>query len=382
MPVHATKHTDGSRTITSFELVNEDGTLSARVMELGATLTHFVATTAAGAKTDIVLGFDDPFEYERVGRNQNPYFGCVVGRSCNRTALGKFALGGKQFELATNNGPNALHGGLEGFDKRVWAGEVVSQSPPTVVMRLESPDGDQGYPGTVDVAATFSLAGGDLAITLEATLRAGTAPQTLVNLTVHPYFNLDGVSTVHDHLVEMPGVAAFLELSPTQIPTGRVIESRQSHPATETLAAGALSFPAGAPKSIASSLAGVNEFRGIDHFFVRSPGAAALQRGTEPPADWAAAPLATVSSPHSGLALTLFSDAPGFQVYTANWLDGSLAAKTSTQPAGAVYGAYSAFCLEPSAPPDSINNSEWAHLVTLDAGKTWRQHLVFRVSRV
>ncbi|KAI8928399.1 galactose mutarotase-like domain-containing protein [Entophlyctis helioformis] len=364
MPVQVTTHTstDGAQTILSYELTNDSGTLSARVIDYGATLTHLVATTRAGDKRDIVLGFDDPFDVVKVGQKQNPYFGSLVGRSCNRTAHGKFTLNATEYTLPVNNGPNALHGGIVGFDKRFWSSRIVSQSPPRIALTLTSLDGDQGYPGTLHVTVEYTLTATDLDITYAAALDADTPAglRTYVNLTSHPYFNLDGchVPTVHDTQIAMPGVAGHLALDNHQIPTGEMVPfSSPTHTAHDFRAA----------KPVSADLHAVQQFRGYDHYYIRASAA-----------DPSLALLAVAESKTSGLSLSLLTTAAGFQFYTGNWLDGGIGGK-ATQPGGTTYGAYAGFCMEPSAPPNGINNPAYASLVTIGAGETWSQRAVYRI---
>jgi len=174
------------------ELYNlSEGDITASISTLGATLVSLKTPDKDGRIEDIVLGFDTPQEYAQPG----PYFGCVVGRVANRIARGKFSLDGKEYTLAINNGPNHLHGGLVGFDKRIWTAEKVDGS---VRFSMTSADMEEGYPGALTVTATYSLSGGNLRLDMEA---RSTAP-TPVNLTNHSYFNLGGHSSgsILDHV--------------------------------------------------------------------------------------------------------------------------------------------------------------------------------------
>lgn len=209
--------------VDQYTLTNQNKTLTVKVLNYGATLSHILTPDKTGQIRDVVLGFDDFASYQSPS---NRYFGAVVGRFANRIGHGKFELDGKEYTLATNNGPNALHGGLRGFDKQLWDVEVVSQHPASLRLSLESPDGDQGYPGTLINHVTYTVRD-DATLTIEyhATLASDQVKPTIVNLTNHTYFNLAGVAldptVLNTHITMSDNVRGFLELNDTGVPTGK-----------------------------------------------------------------------------------------------------------------------------------------------------------------
>ncbi len=199
-----------------YTLTNRNGVI-AKVMTYGATLTELLVPDKAGTPGNIVLGFDTIEPYLA----GVPYFGCTVGRVGNRIAKGAFTLNGKTYKLATNNGPNHLHGGLKGFDKVVWKAEVVpSSGGQAVKFTYRSPDGEEGYPGNLDVAVVYTLTDAN---ELRLDYTATTDKATPVNLTNHSYFNLagDGAGTILDHLM-MIAADEMTPVDDTLIPTGKL----------------------------------------------------------------------------------------------------------------------------------------------------------------
>ncbi|KAJ1552755.1 hypothetical protein HK405_010146 [Cladochytrium tenue] len=378
-------------------VAGEQRSIEARVRPRGATLSHLLVDGVV----DVVQGFDTLEEQLRVEKAQNPYYS-TIGRVCNRIANGKFTLPysasgePREFQIPINNGPNALHGGPEGFDKRDWS--VVERSASSVTLRLESPDGDQGFPWGV-VATVRYVAEGGVRLRIEYGVELAEASPahavTVANLTTHSYFNLGGFrradgdgAAAHSLVMDPATVEGYLELSDAQVPTWRVV-------ATPAELAGkqAMSFTGGVPVDLGARLvaggatalaaAGFNEdagevfrFRGYDHFYL-------LRRASGGPRS--VVPAATLTHRASGLAMRVSTDAAGFQMYTANWLDGSLSAKASTQggAAGVTYGAYSAVCVEASAPPDAVNstNPEWRDQVLVRKDKPWSQVTEFEFVR-
>jgi aldose 1-epimerase len=337
------KTADGTP-IEVYTLTNGKG-MTARVMTYGATLTELDVPDKTGKSADVVLGFDDLKGYLA----GHPYFGATVGRVANRIAKAKFTLDGKEYKLAANNGPNSLHGGARGFDKVVWKANIVETSPnPSVRFTYRSPDGEEGYPGNLDVAVTYTLtADNALRLTYEAT----TDKATPVNLTNHSYFNLAGPAsgTILDHELTIdadkhtPGDA-------TLIPTGK-IEPVKGTPLDFTTAT-----PIG--KRI-GELKG--EPGGYDHNYVLNP-----HKGL--------ARAAVVRDPKSGRVMEVLTTEPGLQFYTGNFLDGTLKGK-----GGTVYKKNQAFCLETQHFPDSVNHPEFPSTI-LTPGKTYKHETVYRFS--
>jgi aldose 1-epimerase len=276
---------------------------------------------------------------------KNPYFGAIIGRSCNRTAKGSFQLNNLQYQLPVNNGPNSLHGGIQGFDKMFWKAQIIDSSP-MVQFELTSEDGEEGYPGKVQVRVTFSIRDDILFIESQVDLLDGPK-ETYVNLTSHPYFNLSGKSTIEDHIVDMKGVTGVLECDDTQIPTGKVLTAA-SNPEMFLNR-----------ESIGSKLPLVQQFRGYDHYY--------LANGK---------PFITITCPQNGLSLDVWSDCAGFQFYTSNWVEEQ---PSKSLHACGKYLQYSAVCIEPSQPPNSINIPEYRDSVIVTVEKPWKHSISYKL---
>lgn len=339
----------------SLYVLEVPGGWRAEITDFGAILVRMLVPTAGAEAVDVVLGFDSLAGY--VGKH--PYFGATCGRVANRIAGGTFALDGRRYTLATNNGPSHLHGGLVGFDKKLWkATPWLSQRGPAVDFETISPDGDEGYPGAVTARVTYTLTpDGELWIEMTAT----TDAPTIVNLAHHSYWNLAGqaAGTIHGH--ELSVVAdAYLPTDADGIPTGVLapvadtpfdLRPERPRPALLGDAIAAL------PPSTDGRQPG-----GLDNNFV--------VRGWRP--DGGLRSVAVLRDPASGRSLELLTDQPGVQVYTGNSLDGSLTGK-----GGAVYGKQAAVCLETQRYPDSIHRPDWP-TVRLDPGQTYRHTMVHR----
>ena len=334
----------------------------ATVTDYGAILTSFLVPPAAddpaGEPVDVVLGFDSLAGYLA----GHPYFGAICGRCSNRIAAGTFELAGKTYRLATNNNANHLHGGLEGFDKKLWkATPQVTDKGPAVAFELVSPAGEEGYPGRLVATATYTLTpAGELIIEMSAT----TDAPTIVNLVHHSYWNLAGqaAGSIKDHELAVEA-DRYLPVDSGGIPTGAFAPvegtSFDFRPERQPWArcGGAIETlpPAAAPGTP----------RGVDHAYVL--------RGWQPDGELRRA--ATLRDPNSGRTLEILTDQPSIQVYMGNFLDGSLTGK-----AGAVYGPNAAICLETQKFPDSIHHADWPS-VRLDPGQTYRHVMVHRFSR-
>jgi aldose 1-epimerase len=338
------KTSDGTA-VDLYVLTNGHG-VTAKVTTYGAILTELHVPDRDGQLGDVVLGFDNLDGY----RAGHPYFGATVGRVANRIARGRFTLDGKEYRLATNNGPNALHGGKKGFDKVVWQAEAVPGSGgPAVRLRYRSPDGEEGYPGNLDVVVTYTLTD-DNAVRID--YEATTDKPTPVNLTNHSYFNLAGAGSgdVLGHEL-MLAADRYTPSDDTLIPTGEVRPVRGTP----------LDFTT--PAAIGARLGQLKaEPIGYDHNFVlrgdgRSPVLAARVR-----------------EPKTGRVLELSTTEPGVQFYTGNFLDG-----TSKGKGGAVYRKHAGFCLEAQHFPDSVNHPEFPSTI-LRPGKTSTQTTVYKFS--
>lgn len=306
-----------------FTLRNEAGD-EASISTLGATLTRWTAPDSGGHRASVVLGYKSPEPYLA---GTLPYFGPVVGRFANRIAGGRFHLDGKEYQLSINEGGNHLHGGFTGLDKKVWKASVDGDA---LVLRCTSPDGEEGYPGTLQATARFELsADNTLAISYSAT----TDKPTVVNLTLHPWFNLSGVagSTILDHELQIPA-ARYTPVGPGLIPTGETTQTDgtpYSFRSEKLLADALLLLPGG----------------GLDHNFILDSGAGAQ---------------ASLYHRTSGRLLELRTTEPGLQVYTAQGLDGSILTDD-----GLPIPCYGAVVLEPQHFPDSPNHPHFPRTVLL-----------------
>ena len=330
--------TDDGTPVSLFELTSRSGAI-VRLTDYGATLVECEIPDRDGILADVVLGFDDVSGYES---EDNQYFGCTVGRVANRIRNGRFELDGETYQLATNNDPNHLHGGGDrAFSKVVWDAEPASTvAGPAVRFRYVSPAGEEGYPGTLKVSVLYTLThDGTLRIDYEATTDAPTP----VNLTNHAYWNLagEGAPTVLDHELRL-WARYFTPTDETLIPTGAVepVSGYLDFTEPRTLEAGAIAL-ADTPSL------------GYDHNFVlESPGGALAKA-------------AVLHDPESGRVLEIWTDQPGIQLYSGNFLFGQRGKD------GATYPKNSAVCLETQHFPDSINHPSFPSTV-LRPGQTFR----------
>lgn len=330
--------------VTRFTLKNKNNVV-VKIMDYGAIVTDWIVPDAQGKAIDIALGFDNLEGYLK----GHPYFGSNAGRVANRIAKARFTLDGKEYKLAANNGPNALHGGLKGFDKVVWKANP-SQDKPAITFTYRSPDGEEGYPGNLDVAITYTLEDDN---GLKIDYKATTDKATPINLAHHSYFNLNGHGSgdILGHTVEL-AASQYTPVDDTLIPTGKI----------EPVKGTPLDFTQ--PKTIGER---IGELKGTpggyDHNFVvdREKGDQSLKS------------IAKVRA-NSGLTLEVLSTEPGVQFYTGNFLDG-----TNVGKGQAVYRKNGGFCLEPQHYPDSINQPSFPSVV-LKPGETYKQTTVFRVT--
>lgn len=342
------KLADGTA-IEVVELSNGSG-MKARIMTLGASIHTLEVPDRAGKPADVVLGYATAQEY--LAKPQ--YFGATVGRYANRIRDGKFSLDGRQYTLTINDGPNHLHGGVRGFDKAVWKiDSVKSGSPASVVMSHVSPDGDQGYPGTLKVTATYTLNDKN---ELSVEYRATTDKPTILNITNHSYFNLagEGNGDILGHKLTLMS-DAFTPVDATLIPTG---ERRN--------VAGTL-FDFREPQVIGEHVRAGNDEqmrigRGYDHNFILR-GAAGTVRAA-----------ARLEDPKSGRVMELLTAAPAVQFYSGNFLDGTVSGKS-----GRIYRQDDGLCLEPQVFPDSPNHADFPS-ARLDPGKVYSNIIVYRFS--
>lgn len=322
--------------IDLYTLTNANG-LVAKIITYGAILTELHVPDKNGKLGDVVLGFDNLDQYAK----GHPYFGATVGRVANRIALGKFTLNGKDYTLAVNNSPNHLHGGVKGFDKVVWKAEPTrSKDGPAVKLTYRSPDGEEGYPGNLDVTVVYTLTNKN-ALRIEYT--ATTDQDTPVNLTNHSYFNLAGQGDIGNHELLL-NADRYTPTDDTLIPTGEI----------EPVKGTPLDFTTAHP--IGDHLAEVGgDPKGYDHNYVLNGGGKNLTLA------------ARVYEPTTGRIMEMYTTEPGVQLYTGNFLDGTLTGK-----GGIVYKQHTAFSLEAQHFPDSVNHPDFPSVI-LKPGKTYRQ---------
>ena len=340
------KMPDG-QTIQLYTLTNRQG-MQVAVTNYGARVVSIRVPDRNGKVADVVLGFDDLQGY----LGANPYFGAIVGRYANRIAKARFTLDGVEYKLAANNGPNSLHGGLKGFDKRVWTAREISKPHPSLELTYLSKDGEEGYPGNLQVKVVYSLSDdNELKIDYSAT----TDKDTVLNLSNHSYFNLAGQGNGNIlKQVLMINADRFTPVDATLIPTG------------ELRKVAGTPFDFRIPTAIGARINQHDQQleygKGYDHNFVlnrKSSGLVLAARATDP---------------ESGRVLDVLTTQPGLQFYTGNFLDGTIRGR-----GGKVYGHRSAFCLETQHFPDSPNHPSFPS-TELKPGQTYHEVTVFKFS--
>lgn len=322
----------------------------ARIITHGAVLQALIAPGANGSHDDVVLGHDAFAGYLA----ERKFLGATVGRYANRIAKGKFSLDGSTVQLPVNNGPNALHGGLDGFDRKLWEiAEIDEGAAAAVTLTYVSPHGEENYPGRLDVRLTYRITG---PTELSLAMEARTDRPTIVNLTNHSFFNLEGAMSGTPILDHKLTVAAehFLAIDPTAIPLPEPPRSVAGTPFDfrEARAVGA---------RIRESDLQLQSGRGYDHTFC-------LGRGGK------LAFAARLEAPRSGRVMELFTDQPGLQVYSGNYLDGTISGK-----GGKLIRQSDAICLEPHIWPDAPNRPDFPS-PRLSPGEVYRHHTVYRFS--
>lgn len=324
----------------------------AAILPFGATLQSLLTPDRDGHCDDIVLGHDEFDGYLA----QRKFFGATIGRYANRIAGARFVLDGETVTLDANNGPNTLHGGVQGFDRKLWRIVDLSDDPgPTLVLERESPHGEEGYPGNLQTRVTYRVRNPmELSVTYEAT----TDRSTCLNLTNHSFFNLDGARSGTQILDHRLTIASdhFLAVDATAIPL-----PGPPRPV------GGTPFDFREPTAIGARLRMNDEQlrlgRGYDHNFCLASGAG-IRLG------------ARLEAPRSGRVMELFTDQPGLQFYSGNFLDGSTAGKGDL-----LYRQSDALCLEPHAWPDTPNRPDFPS-ARLDPGQIYRRSIVYRFSTV
>ncbi len=325
-----------------YTLTNDQG-IEVSIITYGGAITSLKVPDRNGVMGDIVLGYETLDDYVKNPR----YFGALIGRHANRIGMGKFSLNGVDYQLPQNNGVNHLHGGFNGFDKRVW-----DASDDGIVLRLIylSKDGEESYPGNVAAEVTYKLSENELSIDY----RASTDADTIVNLTNHSYFNLNGEGTILDHELTL-NADSFTPVSSDLIPTGEI----------RAVEATPMDFRNG--KAIGSDIREPYEQLGFtggyDHNFVLNDYDGSLRSAGR------------LYEASTGRVLEILTTQPGMQFYSGNFLDGSLVGKK-----GIVYHKYAGLCLEPQHFPDAPNHSNFPSTV-LRPGEEYKQATIFRFSR-
>ena len=337
------------RSVPAVTLTNGNG-ISATIIALGATLQSVVMPDRDGKKADVALGYDNLSDYI----DQPQYFGSTVGRFANRLAGGRFKLDGKTWQTPINNGANALHGGTLGFDKVLWDVTSVKTGPTaSVTLRYVSPDGDQGYPGTMTVDAIYSLdENDDLRIEYVAT----TDRPTIANITNHAYWNLSGEGSANGamgHVVTIPA-ESYLPTDSGAIPTG------EYRPVAGTV------FDFRKPTAIGERVRDASDEqivfgRGYDHNWVIGRQVTADQHL-----------MARVEDPASGRGFELWSNQPGLQMYSGNFFDA-----TSHGKSRKIYRMGDALVMEPQIFPDAPNQKNFPN-ARLAPGETYRNVMTYR----
>jgi aldose 1-epimerase len=319
-------------------ILENAGGLKVGIINYGATIVSIEAPDRDGILADVVLGFDDMTGYQSP---DNPYFGACCGRYANRIAGGRFCVDGVEHSLAVNNGPNSLHGGLVGFDKKIWDGAIIGDR--AVRMSLISPDGEEGYPGTLKVMLVYTLTDeNELMLDYAAT----TDRKTVLNLTNHSYFNLAGGGSVHEHQIRI-NADRWTVVDGDAIPTG------------ELRAVAGTGMDLREPTPIGKHIDKV-QGAGYDHNYCinqAAPGELTLA--------------ASVIEPRSGRTLECRTTEPGVQFYTGNFMD------RIQGRAGRIYNKHEGFCLEAQHYPDSPNHPAFPR-TELAPGEAYTQTTIYR----
>jgi len=328
--------------------VLKNSNIVAAITNYGARVVSLLVPDKNGKMTDVVVGFDNVNDYTQ---GSDTYFGAIVGRYGNRIAKGKFELDGKEYTLPTNNGPNSLHGGDTGFSRKVWDAQQLNDS--TLQLTYVSKDGEEGYPGTLTAKVTYTVMGNQ---GLKIDYYATTDKKTVVNLTNHSYFNLngEGSGTINNHLM-MINADKFTPVDSTLIPTGNL----------ESVANTPLDFRS--PTAIGARINDTSSVqlkygKGYDHNFVINPTNDSLTKAAE------------VIGDQSGIVMDVYTDQPGMQFYGGNFMDG-----LHTIKGGKKDNYRTAFCLETQHYPDSPNHPDFPS-TTLSPGEVYKTTTIYEFS--
>ncbi len=339
------KTADG-QAVERYTLTNAKG-MTAKIITRGATLQSLLVPDNEGQMDDVVLGFDDVAGYES---DANQYFGCTVGRVCNRIGKAQFELHGQTYKLAANDGNNTLHGGgAKSLDKVVWEASIPDDQPAAIEFRYFSTDGEEGFPGNVHFSVRYALTDSNaLAISYKAT----TDLETPINMTNHAYFNLSGAGaeTILDHVLQIDA-DRYTPTDEELIPTGELADVEGT----------VLDFRQ--PTVIGKRIDAVDKTAaiGYDHNWVLNR----QNRGVRP--------VATLRHPSNGRVLTVLTDQPGLQFYSGNFLKGQ------TGKGGTTYAHRSGLCLEAQHYPDSVHHEDFPSIWVIP-GDTYSQTTVYKFS--
>ncbi|PWK80552.1 aldose 1-epimerase [Mucilaginibacter oryzae] len=330
-----------------FTLKNKSGATAA-ITNYGGRLVSLLVPDKDGKPVDVVLGYDSLKSYQKKGE---PYFGAIIGRYGNRIAKGKFTLDGKAYQLDINDGVNTLHGGFNGFYGKVFTAKQLNASQ--LELTYVSKDGEGGYPGNLSSTVVYTL-GDDNSLKIE--YKATTDKNTIVNLTNHAYFNLNGAGneTITDNVLQI-NADAFLPVDKTLIPTGKL------QPVKGTPFDFTTSKPIGKDIDVADEQ--LTNGKGYDHYFVLNKHDLTT-------------PVATVKSTVTGITMEVFTEEPGLQFYSGNFLTG----ETKDGKGGKAYPHRSAFCLETQHFPDAPNQPAFASTV-LKPGQTYHTVTIYKFSK-
>jgi aldose 1-epimerase len=334
--------------VEQFTLFNENG-LEVKIITYGGRITSLKAPDREGILKDIVLGFDSLSDYTQ----ENPYFGAIIGRFGNRIAGGKFSLDGTQYNLATNNGENHLHGGKKGFDNVIWIAEENRSRLNSLKLSYFSKHMEEDYPGNLKVSVTYTVKEDN---TLEVHYEAVTDQKTILNLTQHSYFNLSGnfLEDILDHEVQI-NANDFLPVNESLIPTGELRKVERS------------AFDFRKPKKVGQEIKDDDEqlklANGYDHCWIINNREEGMRFA------------ASAHDPISGRFLEVYTREPGMQFYTGNFLDGSLPQKGGK----GTYGKRSGLCFETQHFPDSPNQEKFPSVV-LEPEEVFSSKTLFKFS--
>lgn len=334
--------------IESYKLKNQKG-MEVDIMTYGGIITSLKVPNKAGVSEEIVLGFNNFEQYTK----DNPYFGALIGRYGNRIGKAKFTLDGEEYKLAANDGPNSLHGGPLGFHKVIWtAVEAKGGTDGVLKLKYLSKDMEEGFPGNLTVFVTYTLKADN---TLEVDYEATTDKKTVVNLTQHSYFNLSGdfTKTILDNVITIDA-DKLVPVDETLIPTGKLDDVANTP------------FDFRKPKAIGKEIGVANEQlkrgKGYDHCWVLNNQDKGFRFA------------ASVYEPTSGRVMEVYTDEPGIQLYTGNFLDGTLPTRD-----GKTYAHRTGLCLETQHYPDSPNQKDFPTTV-LNPGETYKTKTAFKFS--